>query len=467
MAARADSVRSSATQVPDTRPAILVVEDDPAMRDLIAKVLEPLEANVVAPRNAQQALDFLENQKVAVVITDLRMPEIDGLEVMRFAKKCDGLTSVVVITGHATIESAIEALKGGAYDYLRKPFEPADLRYMIERALEINKLNRENIRLREENRVFAESDGLIGKSRAIETVHRLIGASAGYNCCVLITGESGTGKEVVAKQIHMRSQRHDRRFVALNCAAIAENIIESELFGHQRGAFTGADRVRTGLFESADGGTLFLDEINNASLSLQAKLLRVLQDGTFFRVGDTEPRQVDVRLLAATNKPLPGLVERGEFRADLYYRLKVIEIDIPPLRSRKNDIPYLANWFLARHAARLNKPVKGLSTRALSALLRHDWPGNGRELENVVQRMIILTDTELVDVDVLPPELLEVKEDLPRAVDFVSAQSLEEIEAYFIAKTLRETDGNRAAAAEILGIDKSTLWRKIKRYQLE
>jgi len=467
MAARAETVRSSTTAAAEARPSILVVEDDAAMRDLIAKVLEPLPANIIAARGAQQALDCLENQEVAVVITDLRMPEIDGLEVMRFAKKCDALTSVVVITGHATIESAVEALKGGAYDYLRKPFEPDELRRMIERALEINQLNRENIRLREQNRVFTDADGLVGKSRAIEDVHRLITASAGYDCCVLITGESGTGKEVVAKQIHVRSQRHDRRFVALNCAAIAENIIESELFGHQKGAFTGADRVRTGLFESADGGTLFLDEINNASLSLQAKLLRVLQDGTFFRVGDTEPRRVDVRLLAATNKPLPGLVERGEFRADLYYRLKVIEIEIPPLRSRKNDIPYLANYFLARHAARLKKPVKGLSTRALSALLRHDWPGNGRELENVVQRMIILADTEVIDVDVLPPELLEAKESPPRAVDFVSPQSLEEIEAYFIAKTLRETNGNRAAAAQILGIDKSTLWRKIKRYQLE
>jgi len=467
MAARAETVRSSTTAAAGVRPSILVVEDDSAMRDLIAKVLEPLPANIVAARGAQQALDCLENQEVAVVVTDLRMPEIDGLEVMRFAKKCDALTSVVVITGHATIESAVEALKGGAYDYLRKPFEPDELRRMIERALEINQLNRENIRLREQNRVFTDADGLVGKSRAIEDVHRLITASAGYDCCVLITGESGTGKEVVAKQIHVRSQRHSRRFVALNCAAIAENIIESELFGHQKGAFTGADRVRTGLFESADGGTLFLDEINNASLSLQAKLLRVLQDGTFFRVGDTEPRRVDVRLLAATNKPLPGLVERGEFRADLYYRLKVIEIEIPPLRSRKNDIPFLANYFLARHAARLKKPVKGLSTRALSALLRHDWPGNGRELENVVQRMIILADTEVIDVDVLPPELLEAKESAHRAVDFVSPQSLEEIEAYFIAKTLRETNGNRAAAAQILGIDKSTLWRKIKRYQLE
>jgi len=444
-----------------------VVEDDQAMRELIVSVLEPLAANVLALRDPRHALECLESQEVAVVVTDLRMSAINGIEVVKFAKKCNGMTQVVVITGYATVESAVEALKHGAYDYLRKPFEPVDLRLTVERALHYYLLERENILLREENRVYAGADELIGKSHGIDEVHRLVKASASYDCCVLICGESGTGKEVVAKQIHLQSQRRDKRFIALNCAAIPENIIESELFGYQKGAFTGADRSRPGLFEAADGGTLFLDEINNASLSLQAKLLRVLQDNSFYRLGDNEPRKVDARLLAASNRPLPGLVESGAFRADLYYRLKIIEINILPLRNRKNDIPLLANYFLARHAARLKKQVKGLSTKVLGALMRHDWPGNGRELENVIQRMIILTETEVIDVDVLPPELLDADDSPVKAVDFIAPQSLEEIEAYFIAKTLRETRGNRAVAAELLGIDKSTLWRKIKRYQLE
>jgi DNA-binding NtrC family response regulator len=468
MTARVEQVKS-ATPLPEEnpRPVVLVVEDDRAMRELLASVLEPLPTRVIAVSSPQEALDCLESDEVAVVVTDLRMPGIDGIEVVKFAKKRNSLTQAVVITGYATVESAVEALKSGAYDYLRKPFEPIDLRLSVDRALQRYLLERENTQLREAAGSHTAIDGLVGKSQAIEGVQRLIAASASYDCCVLICGESGTGKEVVARQIHQASPRRGRRFVALNCAAIPENIIESELFGYQKGAFTGADRTKPGLFEAADGGTLFLDEINNASLALQAKLLRVLQDNSFFRLGDNEPRNVDVRLLAATNQPLPELVEAGTFRMDLYYRLKIIEIDILPLRNRQNDIPLLANHFLRRHAARLNKQVKGLSTKALTALMRHDWPGNGRELENMIQRMIILTTTETIDVDVLPPELLETADSPVKAVDFIAPQSLEEIEAHFIAKTLRETKGNRSATAEILGIDKSTLWRKIKRYQLE
>ena len=264
MTARVERI-DSATPLPgnDARPVILVVEDDRAMRELLASVLEPLEARVVAVRDPRQALDCLEHEDVAVVVTDLRMPGIDGVEVVKFAKKCNGLTQAVVITGYATVESAVEALKNGAYDYLRKPFEPVDLRLSVERALQHYLLERENIQLRETR--HSDSDGLIGRSEAINGVHRLIAASASYDCCVLICGESGTGKEVVARQIHQASPRRGRRFVALNCAAIPENIIESELFGYQKGAFTGADRTKPGLFETADGGTLFLDEINNAS----------------------------------------------------------------------------------------------------------------------------------------------------------------------------------------------------------
>jgi DNA-binding NtrC family response regulator len=448
--------------------AILIVEDDDAMRTLLSEVLAPIDAMVLAARNGAQACDMLEERDVSVVLTDLRMPHADGLRVMRHAKHRNPLTEVVLITGHGTVESAVEALKGGAYDYLRKPFEPDDLRRAVESALQRALLNRENQRLRKAPPGAGDDNGLIGNSPAIEAARHLIHVFAGYDCPVLITGESGTGKEVACRLIHARSRRRDRAFLAINCAAIPDNLIESELFGYQAGAFTGAGRAKRGLFEVADGGTLYLDEINNAPTSLQVKLLRVLQDGSFFRIGDTEPRRVDVRLLSASNRPLPDLVASGQFRADLYYRLKVGEVNLPPLRERRTDIPVLGSHFLAKHAARLGKPARGFTTEALSALLRHHWPGNGRELENVVQRMIIVAPGEILDVDSVPADLLDpAAGGRPMPLDQFSPQSLDEVEAHFIAKTLRENQGNRAATAAVLGIDKSTLWRKIKRHKLE
>ena len=449
-----------------SKPCVLVAEDDQAMRRMIQEVLGSIPANLVVVEGGQAAIDYLESHDVAVVVTDLRMPRIGGLEILRFAKRRNAMTQVILLTGHATVESAVDALKNDAFDYLKKPFEPEALRHIVGRALDYFRLNRENLQLRERNQAYAELDLLVGKSPAIEQVRRMVRTAAGYDCCVLITGESGTGKEVVAHQIHLLSGRRDRRFVALNCAAIPENVIESELFGHQKGAFTGADRAKAGLFETADQGTMLLDEINNASQAFQSKLLRVLQDGTFYRMGETAERRADVRVIAATNRPLPQMVESGDFRMDLYYRLRIVEIVMPPLRERRTDIPLLANYFISRLSERLKKPVKGITTRALGALMRHDWPGNVRELENVLQSMIILTETDMIDMDVLPPALASEAPAPGRAMEMIEPQSLEEIEAYFIAKTLRETQGNRATAAEILGIDKSTLWRKIKRYGL-
>ena len=448
------------------RPLILVVEDDEPMRQMIAAVLEPLEARVLISKDVQQAMDIIETQEVAVVLTDLRMPHADGIEMLNFSRLRNPLTQVVLITGYATVESAVEALKHGAYDYLRKPFEPAELRRQIGNALEYFLLNRENVGLRDFSPVFGNDD-LVGNSATIKTVNRLIEVAAPYDCCVLITGESGTGKEIVSRRIHALSERRNSPFLAVNCAAIPENLIESELFGYQRGAFTGAEHAKIGLFEAAAGGTLFFDEINNTSLSFQAKLLRVLQDGMFFRVGETKPRYVDVRLLAASNKPLKALVADGSFRTDLYYRLKLIEIEIPSLRERVSDIPLLVNYFITRHTAKLKKPVKGITTKALNLLVHHDWPGNGRELENVIQRMIIFTATDILDIDVVPPELSDLKEPRMRTVDDVLPQSLEEVEMNVITKTLQKNHGNRALTAEILGIDKSTLWRKIKQYRIE
>lgn len=448
------------------RPKLVVVEDDKAMRELVENVLAQLDAQVESFEHAQEALEYIEANDVAVVVTDLRIPKVDGLGVLHFAKQRDHQTQVIVVTGYATVESAVDALKQGAFDYVCKPFENLDLRCTVQRALDHWHLSRENLRLREENRLYSESHTLIGRSRPIAEVHRLIDAAASYDCSVLITGESGSGKELVARQIHMRSERRENAFVALNCAALPENILESELFGYQKGAFTGADRAKPGLLEKASGGTLFLDELNNASLSMQAKLLRVLQEGTLYRLGDTEPREVDIRVLAASNEDLHECIAQQRFREDLYYRLRVVEIPLPPLRDRRDDIPLLANYFMVKHAQRFGKPAQGITTGALGGLMRHDWPGNVRELENAIQRMLILSPGPLLDTDSLPPEIGGGEVAL-RAIDYMQPQTLEEIEIHFIRKALRETGGDRRLCAELLGIDKSTLWRKIKRYKLE
>jgi DNA-binding NtrC family response regulator len=453
----------------DGLPTILVTEDDRNMRELILAVLAESQMGfrVASAENAHEAMDFLENNDVAVVLTDLRMPGADGIDLLRFVKSRDPLTQVVLVTGYATVESAVDALKEGAYDYVQKPFDTIKLRCVVEKALGYHQLSTENQRLRQQRRAFEAGGEIIGQSQAKERVERLIDAAAAYDSSVLVFGESGSGKELVARQIHLRGTRRDKPFVAINCAAIPENLIESELFGFRKGAFTGAERNKPGLFEVADGGTLFLDEINNAPMALQAKLLRVLQDGSFYPTGATEPIHVDVRVIAASNRPIPELVEKGAFREDLFYRLSVMEITIPPLRERREDIALLTYYFLNKHSHRLDKHIAGVSTAVLGALMRYDWPGNVRELENIVQRMIILAESDHIDADVLPTRVTEQKDPRGRALDYLPPQSLDEVEAYFIRKTLRETRGDRALAAEILGIDKSTLWRKVKRYGIE
>ena len=450
-------------------PTILVTEDDRNMRDLIIAVLSEssMKFKVASAENAHEAMDFLENNDAAVVLTDLRMPGADGLDLLKFVKTRDAQIQVVMITGYGSVESAVAALKEGAYDYVQKPFDTVKLLGVVEKALAFYLLSTENQRLRQQRRAYQASGEIIGQSQAKETVDRLIDAAATYDSSVLIFGESGSGKELVARQIHQRGKRRDKAFVAINCAAIPENLIESELFGFRKGAFTGAERNKLGLFEVADGGTLFLDEINNAPMALQAKLLRVLQDGSFYPTGAIDPIHVDVRVLAASNRQIPDLMEKGLFREDLFYRLSVMEISVPPLRERREDIALLTYYFLNKHASRLDKHISGVSTAVLGTLMRYDWPGNVRELENVIQRMIILSETAHIDADVLPPRLTEQKDPRGRALDYLPPQSLDEVEAYFIRKTLRETNGDRALAAEILGIDKSTLWRKVKRYGIE
>ena len=453
----------------DEKPKIIIAEDDERMRELVATVLAELDAEIIVADTSQHALDLIEAiADVAVVVTDLRMPFVDGIDILNFARRANPRTQVVMITGHGTVESAVEALKSGAFDYIRKPFDNVELLHTVRRALEHHQLSRENEKLRARDSAQDQDKYqlLFGRTPVMARVEKLVEAAAAYDCNVLIAGESGSGKELVARRVHTLGARREQNFVAVNCAAIPENIIESELFGYVKGAFTGADRNKSGLFERANGGTLFLDEINNAPLSLQAKLLRVLQDGSYHRVGDTEPQLVDVRVIAASNRNLPQMIESGEFRQDLFYRLKVMDINLPPLRERRQDIPLLANFFLNRHASRLNKPLSGMATRVLAALMRHDWPGNVRELENVVLRMVIMAEGGRVTEEAIPEELAGDDSGQQRALDFIAPQSLEEVEAYFIRKTLREQGGDRALAAEILGIDKSTLWRKMKRYEI-
>ena len=467
LATKSNEMKRRSDPGTNTGPVVLVTEDDRVMRELVVNVLDGIDAEVVPVDCSQGSLDFIENNDVAVVVTDLRMPKVDGMKVLEFARRKNSLTQVILMTGHATVESAVQSLKAGAFDYICKPFENVELRHTVETALSLWNLSYENKVLREENEAFSEGDVIIGRATAMDEVHRLIDAAAAYDCAVLITGESGSGKELVVRQVHVKSSRREHGFVAINCAAIPEQIIESELFGYQKGAFTGADRAKRGLFESAHGGTIFLDEINNASLSLQAKLLRVLQDATFYRLGDTEPRHVDVRVIAATNRDVPGLIAQEMFREDLYYRLRVVEIHVPALRERREDIPLLASYFISKYAKRFNKQTDGMTPEVLGALMRHNWPGNVRELENVIQRALILSKGKLLEEAALPPEMSRGVEISLRAIDHMQPQTLEEVELYFIRKTLRENHGDRALCAEILGIDKSTLWRKIKRYNIE
>ena len=463
-------MKSSTEVVEADQPLIIIAEDDDRMRELIAVVIDKLDARVVAADSPQHALDLIEaNTNVAVVVTDLKMPFVDGHDILNFARRANPRTQVVMVTGHGTVESAVQALKAGAFDYIRKPFDNDELYHTVERALSYHQLSMENEKLRSQNNDELQEKYrlLYGQSLAMSKVEKLIEAAAAYDCNVLISGESGCGKELVAQKIFSLSERREHPFVAVNCAAIPENIIESELFGYVKGAFTGADRNKTGLLEQANGGTLFLDEVNNASLSLQAKLLRVLQDGSYYRIGDTEAQSVNMRVITASNRNLPEMIKSGEFRQDLYYRLKVVDIGLPSLRERRQDIPLLANFFLNRHVTRLGKNLSGMSTKVLAALMRHDWPGNVRELENVVLSMSIMAMGNRINEEDLPAELADEDGSQLRSLDFVAPQSLEEIEAYFIRKTLREQQGDRTLSAEILGIDKSTLWRKIKRYHIE
>lgn len=444
-------------------PGILVVDDDLRMRQLIGEILQKEGMSPVLAEDGREASKLLRDRPADLVITDLMMPHMDGIGILERAREVNSDAVVVVITGYGSIESAIEAMKKGAWDYIQKPFEPDEFLLLIKRALEHIALVRENRQLANEVESCKFGD-IIGTSRAMLDLKELIEKIAPFDTTVLIQGETGTGKELVSQLIHKRSKRSGEKFLPLNCGALSESLLEAELFGHEKGAFTGAGRQRAGLFEAAHQGTILLDDINATSPNFQVKLLRVLQEGAFLRVGGTEPVSVDVRVIAASNVQIEAEVEAGKFRKDLFYRLNVVTVEIPPLRKRKEDIPSLAYYFLNKYSARYEKRVEGIANDVLKRLVDYSWPGNVRELENVMERAVIMEAGPELKSFRLPRE---AKKEI-KCEDFDSGiVGLEDMEKSLIQRTLKSLQGQKAKTAEALGISTTSLWRKMKKYQLE
>jgi len=451
---------------------VLVVDDEKNYVLALDALLAGAGHEVVGTTNPLEVEGLVDEDAFDCVITDLKMPRMDGLDVLRAVQRIDPGLPVIVLTAHGTVETAVEALRAGAHHYLLKPFNNEEIVLAVAKAAEYAALRRERNLLLEQVRTLGREGEFIGRSAAMEEVFRLVGQVAPGKTTVLITGESGTGKELVARAIHRGSPRADGPFVAVNCTALSENLLESELFGHERGAFTGAHQRRRGRFELADGGTLLLDEIGETSPPLQAKLLRVLQEGEFERVGSERPVRVDVRVLAATNRDLAEMVREGTFREDLYYRLNVVPVHLPPLRERRDDIGLLALHFLRRYAAELKKEVVDFTPDAMRLLAGYRWPGNVRELENVIERAVVLSRAPEIVPEVLPPELGrepgasadEILSAIPP--DFDLQQTLEDVEKRLLIQALRENDFVQARAAAALGLTRSHMQYKLKKHGL-
>ena len=444
-------------------PDILVVDDDLRMRQLMAELLTREGYAVSATSDSREALMMLKEKVYDLVITDLKMPHVDGLDVLSYTKEANPDTLVIMVTAHGTVESAIEAIRKGAYDYIQKPFDPDHLSLLVRRSLDHYRLLSENKRLSAEVMSFRE-DEFIGSNRSVLDIQSLIDKVAPLDTTVLIQGETGTGKELIARLIHRRSARSTNLFLPLNCGALSETLLESELFGHEKGAFTGAQHEKKGVFETASNGTIFLDEINATSQAMQIKLLRVLQEGMIMRVGSARPISVNVRVLAASNADLAGEVSSGRFRKDLFYRLNVVIVPLPPLRSRKEDIPTLAYHFLNKFSRKFNKEVREISPDVLELFIAYPWPGNVRELENVIERAVIMEPSTIITLQAIPVEISREPRD---PFSHIGLMTLDEMERFLIQRTLRLLDGQKSKAAESLGIDVTTLWRKLKKYNLE
>jgi len=445
----------------EIRLRVLVVDDDQAIREALSRTLEKFGYEVVLAEDGQAGLDRLREGEIHILLADLQMPRLSGQELLKAAKTIAPDVEVIVITGHGTVEDAVEAMKEGAYDFITKPFKRVQLERTIRRAAEKQALALQNRRLQARLDELQGAGSIIGTSPVMLRTLELVRQVAPSTATVLIQGESGTGKELIADAIHHGSPRREQAFVKVNCAALPEHLLESELFGHERGAFTGAVARKEGRFELADGGTLFMDEIGDISVAMQAKLLRVLQSGEFERVGGTRTLKVDVRLVAATNMDLAALVREKGFREDLYYRLNVITIQLPTLRDRREDIPLLAHHFLRRYAAKNAKPLGGFTEEAMDLLQTYAWPGNVRELENAIERAVVLTRSGLITpVDL--PETLVRSDQAARHLVISIGTPLEDVEDRLIDETLRYTKGDKTLAAKLLGIATRTIYRRMK-----
>ena len=448
-------------------PDVLLVDDEKSVRSTIAIMLSKSGYEVTEAESGPIAVDLMKDKFFDLMITDLKMEPMNGLELLKKVKEINPATEAIVMTAYGTVESGVEAMKLGAYDYIQKPFEKDEFMLLVAKALERKALITEVEQLQNELREKYRFENIVGNSNEMMDVLRLVSKVAKTDSTVLITGESGTGKELIAKALHVNSRRKNRSFITINCGALPDNLQESELFGHARGAFTGALREKRGLFQEANGGTLFLDEIGEMTLPTQVKLLRFLQDGEIRRVGENEPLHVDVRLIAATNKILTKLIEEGRFREDLYYRLHVIPVQLPPLRERRDDIPLLVNHFIKQHQAKDSR-IAGVSATAMQMLVDHEWIGNVRELENAIERAVILSTGNELGPDDLPTTIQKsapVSQEASTPV--LEGKTLEELEKYYILIALEDHDWNQKKVSEVLDISTTTLWRKLKSYGIE
>ena len=447
---------------------ILVVDDDAAHRLMLEAVLESEGYEVYQADDGETAIESVEAEFYDLILMDIRMARMSGIDALKEIKKISPGVPVLIMTAFASIETAVEAVKSGAYDYITKPLDTEKLKRSIAAELEHSDLRHEVAVLKDRLGDRFDLSNIIGKSRKMKDVFEILAMAAPSDATVLIQGESGTGKELIANAIHQNSPRAGNPFIKVNCAALPESLLESELFGHERGAFTGAVNMRKGRFELANGGSIFLDEISEMSSAMQARLLRVLQEKEFERVGGMKTIEVDVRVISATNRDLESEVKEGRFREDLFYRLNVISIPIPPLRERKEDIPLLAEHFLSVYSEKNRRQLRGFLPKTLDLFMRYDWPGNVRELENVIERSVIMSRGDHISLDDLPRNIQELSADLENDNTGVRpGWSMKEVERDLIIKTLEQTGGNKTKAAEILGINRKTLQNKLKEYEVE
>jgi two-component system response regulator HydG len=452
----------------DPQIRVLVVDDEESHAVAVAETLGRVGYDCVVATSGAEALRLIEEHVFDIIITDLIMQGVGGMEVLAKAKRELPDAEVVILTGHNTVPSAVTAMQAGASSYLIKPLDINELRTVADKASQSQRLQRSNIELQRQLNEKFGFEGVIGSSPAMHSVVARLRQIAPTSASVLITGESGTGKELVAKALHINSPRKNKPFVPLNCAELGENVLESELFGHVRGAFTGADRDRIGRLQYANGGTLFLDEIGDMPIAIQVKLLRVLETGEIVRVGTNDPVKVNVRLISATNRELGDAIAEGKFRQDLYHRLKVVSVKLPPLRDRRDDIPLLIDYFLKEFSSQHGKEIRAVAPAVRKVLLGYPWPGNVRELRNVIESMVVMDADGILDADDLSEELQQAAASGKgiglAGVDSLVGKSLEEIERHYIVETLRLTNGNREEAAGHLGIGERTLYRKLKEY---